>query len=124
MRHLWALVLKLVIVTGAALVVLAPMAGATFGQALMVGVVNTALLYLLGDLVVLPAMGNAVAVVADAGVAFLATWLARWYAGLLTLTAGTALTLAAVIGVLEHFFHRYFLRPVLPGGEAGRRGGS
>lgn len=120
MKHIRALAVKLTMIEAISLAVLIPLAGLTAGEALMVGLVNTLLLYILGDMVVLPLLGNLVATIGDGGIAFLATWLAPAYAGVRMIAPLTALVLAVVVMIAEYyFFHVYVRRTVLPGPALG-----
>lgn len=95
--------------------VLTSVTDATFGQAAGVALVMTILLYVLGDLFVLPNWGNMTAVVADSGVALLVAWLAPVYTAIERVTFGQALVIALLVGMAEYFFHAYVKRTVLTG---------
>lgn len=118
MKHIRALLIKLVFIEALTLAILLPAARVSTGQALAVGLVSTALLYLTGDLIILPLLGNLAATIADFGLATLIVWFSPLYTGARSVTLGTALMLAAAIGVAEYFFHRYLRQNVLPGSPA------
>lgn len=118
MKHVGALLIKLLILEVVATLLLVPLTDASLGEAWLVGLVTTLLLYVIGDLMVLPAMGNTAAVLGDAGIALLAVWLAPAYTGIESVSFWTALVTAAVIGLVESFFHTYIRRAVLPGPPA------
>lgn len=123
MRHLVALIIKYVFLLAINAIVLTSVTDATFGQAAVVALVMTVLLYLLGDLFVLPTMGNMSAVIGDAGLALVIAWLAPAYTMISSVTFGQALVIAILVGVAEHFFHGYLRQTVLAGGaDPARRG--
>lgn len=112
MRHVTALLIKWAYIEAVALAVLVPMTGATFGQATLVALATTLLLYAAGDLMVLPALGNMSAVVGDFGLALLTVWGAPFYAGV-AVGFGSALAAAAIIAAIEYLFHQYVLSSVI-----------
>lgn len=114
MKHPVALLTKLVLIE-LVFVVGLQMAGATFTQAFLVGLVNTVILYFLGDLVILPRTNNTVATGADIGTAFLATWLAPLYTDIPTVSVLTALMAALAVAIVEFFFHHFMRDSILPG---------
>lgn len=112
MKHITALALKLVGILVLTLVVLVPLARVSFGTALVIALVNTALLYAMGDMVVLPTLGTWGATLGDGGIAFLVTWLAPLYTAVPAIPVGAALGVALLIGIFEFYFHRYLKHSV------------
>lgn len=109
MRHLSALALKYVMLTVVLAITLGLLGGASFGQVLMAALALTAVAYLAGDLIVLPAANNWVAVAADAAIA----WVVLRFT-LPEAAVGMALFWSvAAIAVGEYFFHAYLQRTVL-----------
>lgn len=122
MKHLPAVLIKLAFIVAISYAVLVPWVGATPAQALGVGVFITVILYLIGDLVLLPAMGNAPAAAIDAGKALVLAWLAPVLAGVPGVTLGQALVLGLMVGTTEFlFFHALLLREGVPGRVRRRR---
>lgn len=70
-------------------------------------VVATAANYLIGDLVILPSMGNLVASVADGGLAALAAYLMSMMSVNFSTTPGNLLTLGILVAIGEFFFHQF-----------------
>lgn len=113
MRHVVALVIKYVFLLAINAIVLTSVTDATFGQAAAVALVMTVLLYLLGDLFILPNLGNMSAVIADSGLALVIAWLAPIFTAITSVTFGQALVIALLVGVAERFFHMYLRQSVL-----------
>ena len=136
MRHVTALVYKYVFITAIVAVTTWWAGGATITRALWLGLVITAALYILGDLVILRYFGNWVATVADAGVAFLILRSGTILPGTLTsrlsasaMSMGMSLVGAVAIGIAEYFFHQYLLAThtvtvaAMDGSNRGQGGG-
>lgn len=85
------------------------LSNAAIGSALMAALVIGVVAYVLGDLLILPRTGNAVATVSDAVLVFLMLWAinaaADW-----TLSLTDILIVTAVAGVFEYFYHIWLLR--------------
>jgi hypothetical protein len=107
MRHITAIAIKLVGIFVLTLIVLTPLARVPFGSVLIIAIVNTAFLYAVGDMVVLPTLGNWGATLGDGGIAFLVTWLAPLYTALPSIPVGAAFGVALLVGIFEFYFHRY-----------------
>lgn len=83
-------------------------------DASLVGALFTALgiwitAYAIGDLLILPSMGNKVATLADAGLVFLMLWLIGGAAGW-TLSFTDMLMITVLAAIFEYFFHIWLLR--------------
>ena len=116
MRHVLALVYKYVFITAIVAVTTWWAGGASITRALWLGLVITAALYILGDLVMLRYFGNWVAAIADAAVAFLILRSGTVMPGTLTPSPSSSamsmvmsLVAAVAIGIAEYFFHQYLL---------------
>lgn len=112
-NHSLNLIIKLVLFTVVLSLVLLPMANMTadrpydFGGVLWLSIALTVLAYLLGDLWVLPAYGNAAAVVVDAVLVMLGLALLPALLGLPAITFGRMVAAAVPLAVGEYFFHRH-----------------
>ena len=115
MKHITALIYKLIIITLITVFFTVILGGYTFWQAFMLSIAATVLLYAVGDLFVLPAAGNGVATAVDAGTAAVLMWLIPFMTTLPDIAFFGALMIGAVIGVAEYFFHQYLLKEILPG---------
>lgn len=122
MKHVTAMVLKYVFIAAITTAILSGVLGYDVGSSLWVSLILTLALYVLGDMMILPSMGNMTATLADAGVALLLVSLAPLYSGVDAVPFTSALAVAALIGVAEYFFHGYLQRTVLPGPVSGEGG--
>lgn len=83
--------------------------GNSWGWILAVGLAGTALNYLLGDLVVLPSAGNAVASAGDGVLGAATAWVVAQLSYAFDTTLGSLALFAVLIAVGEYFFHQYLL---------------
>lgn len=68
-------------------------------------VAATAVNYIIGDLFILPAVGNAAAAIADGGLGAILGWVfSLIFAGFRS-TGSTLIGLAALLALIEYFFH-------------------
>jgi hypothetical protein len=90
--------------------------GNSWGMLLMVAVLGTALNYLLGDLVILPATNNVVASIADGLLAAVTAYAVDKLSPAFRTSFGSLLLFGVLIAVGEFFFHRYLVadRKVAP----------
>ena len=116
MEHVRALIIKFIMCTAILLIVLGGFYGVSFADILTIGVILTALAYVVGDLYFLPRFENWGASIADFGLAFIGIW----FLGSYLIEVNIPLTTAAVISALlitvgEYFFHKYMASNVLDG---------
>ncbi|WP_100398743.1 DUF2512 family protein [Bacillus sp. FJAT-44742] len=117
MKHVVALIIKVLMVAVVLLIVMTGMygypAGATFGLSLIIA----GLSYLVGDLGILRVSNNTVATIGDIALAAVAIWLI----GPLVYGTGVPFTVAVissvVIAVGEWFYHKFIAEGVLPDRE-------
>lgn len=109
MRHVTALIMKFVMLTVVLGITLGLLGGATFGQVLLASLVLTAVAYAIGDLMILPATQNWVAVAADAVIA----WAILRFVAPAVATGGPLLWSIVAIALGEFFFHNYVQESVL-----------
>lgn len=109
-RTTLALLFKFVMTFAAAWVSFGLMDGNTFGWLFIVALSGTALNYLLGDLLVLPAFGNIVASIGDgvmgAVLAYFISVLSRDF----RISSMSLVTFGGIILIAEYFFHIYLKR--------------
>jgi hypothetical protein len=84
--------------------------GATFAQAFSVGMVTAAVIYVLGDLIVLPSTTNLLSTCVDGALAFLMNLSAFLYTDMDVVAIPIALAVAVVVMLFESISHRYMLR--------------
>lgn len=106
MRFLSALVIKFVMVTAVLWIVLG-MFGVSFSDILLTSVLLT-VISLVGDIFVLPRIGNIAATIADVGLAFVLIWLVGSFIYEQPVRVGMAAFISAIIiAVGEFVFHKY-----------------
>lgn len=128
-NHGLNLIIKLALFTAVLSLVLLPMGNMTvdrpydFGGVLWLSIALTVLAYLIGDLWVLPAYGNAAAVVVDAVLVMVGLAILPSLLGLPAITFGRMAAAAVPLAVGEYYFHRH-LQGQIPAtaGLAGGRG--
>ncbi|OCA82832.1 MULTISPECIES: DUF2512 family protein [Bacillaceae] len=112
-HHLTAVLIKFVALTAILYIALGVIMDTPVTDILIMGVVLTAVSYILGDLMVLPAAGNSLAVLGDIVLATLLLWI---MGNVMDNSAGAlvnALAVAFFLGVGEWFFHNYMQEKVL-----------
>jgi len=110
MRHFPAILIKFLIIgliLAAALPMLARVAAA---QVVTLAVTVTLPVYILGDLGVLPNLGNLAATIADAIIAFITIWIAPFVARTMRVSLREAASIAVIIATGEYLFHIWLQR--------------
>lgn len=87
---------------------------ADFLSALLIAVILSAIAYVLGDMLILPAAGNTAATIGDAALTYLVLWGASamldW-----NISYFDIFVIAFVVGIFEFFFHIWLLQDGIPG---------
>ena len=97
------------------LFIMVPMLGkGTWTQTLVLGAILVLLSYIIGDMWVLPKLGNFVAALIDLGIAVLVIWLMMRGLPQFVLTTGAVWSIAIVLAIVEWLFHRYLLASKAP----------
>ncbi|HHT26959.1 MAG TPA: DUF2512 family protein [Firmicutes bacterium] len=109
MNHESAFFSKLIYIECVELVLLMS-TGATFAQAFSVGMVTAAVIYVLGDLLILPSTGNLLSIIIDGALAFLMNLSACLYTDMDGVAIPIALAVAAAVMLFESISHRYMLK--------------
>ncbi|MFS0863190.1 YndM family protein [Fredinandcohnia sp. 179-A 10B2 NHS] len=108
MNHLKAIGIKFIITSIVVLSILSIFGDATIGELLFISLLLTGLAYVIGDLFILPRMGNLVATIADFGLAFFSLWALGYLFLERTSALITASLFASVfIALSEALFHAY-----------------
>ncbi|MER1954087.1 MAG: DUF2512 family protein [Desemzia incerta] len=110
MKHVKALAIKAAMIWAIVWIVLTGLYDVSFLDSTIVGVIIVALIYVLGDLVILRKIGNVAATIADSGAAAFVLWI---YLTTMDYTNDLwmkVLIPALLIGVGEWFFHKWLLR--------------
>ncbi len=114
MKHIYAVLIKYVMVTVITGVVLGGLTNLTFGDILYISAAVTILAYIIGDLLILSATNNTVATISDFVLSLVVIYLFNFLWTTKMITFGDALITALVIGVGEWFFHKYVYNRVFP----------
>lgn len=109
MNHLKAIAIKTVVILLIVWVVMSLLADVATRDSIIAGLITTAALYLMGDMLVLRKFGNIVATIVDAGTAFLILWLYLSSMDYNDVLLWSFIS-AALIGVFEYMFHQWLLR--------------
>ncbi len=105
-----ALLAKLGVTFVAAWLTLGFMDNNTIGLILLTAIIGTILNYLLGDLLVLPKLGNIIASLGDAVMGAFVAYLISVFFPTFKISSNSLLIFAALIGVAEYFFHMYLYK--------------
>jgi len=76
----------------------------------VVAVVGTIANYLIGDLLILPTVGNAFAAIADGALASLLAWAVGYFAPAFRTSFASLAMFSFLVSIGEYFFHIYLLR--------------
>ncbi|MDQ0338414.1 CHASE2 domain-containing sensor protein [Caldalkalibacillus uzonensis] len=117
MKHVWALVIKTIMVLAILSIVLNWMNDYRFGPTFALALLIVGLSYLIGDLAILPMTNNIVATLADIGLNTFAMWIIGPFFLGAFVPFTTALLASVIIGVGEWFFHQYMETRVFPNRE-------
>ena len=109
-RYVRQVLLKYVLITVAAVLVLPAVGGVHWGQALWMALVATVVLYLVVDRLVLPGAGNSLAVVVDFVLAVGIFMTLPLLMPSPHMDIGGALTAAGAIALIEILYHQFLLQ--------------
>lgn len=108
MRHIFAIGIKLVIVGTVVLSIFGVFSTASLSSLIMMSLIITLLSYGIGDLFILPQLGNVLATIVDFAIYFLAVWsLAGLFIGVETGLTLASLAITYFITLAEPLFHAY-----------------
>ncbi|QDI91144.1 DUF2512 family protein [Salicibibacter halophilus] len=113
MKHVVALIIKFVMISFVLWFIFSLFGGVSFANIMVASVALTGISYLVGDMLVLPRLGNTLATVVDIGLVWIGLWVLGTvlfpFEGLFMLS----LLAAFAIATGEAFFHLYLERNVL-----------
>lgn len=113
MKHIYALMIKFVIVALMLWIVLSITTNLSFADIIYLSVAVTVIAYVIGDLLILSATNNVIATIADLVIALVTIYLYNYLLATQMISFWDALIAAVVLGVDEWFFHRYVSRKIL-----------
>lgn len=112
MKHIPALLIKFIMTAVVLEIVLLLMSGITFGRILWISLVITVILYIIGDMVILPATNNMIATLADMGMALIIIYMFNFFWNRNDISFLSALISGIVLGGGEWVFHKLVDRSV------------
>ncbi|MDW7649765.1 MAG: DUF2512 family protein [Bacillota bacterium] len=111
MRTFWALAIKFVMTLLAAAIAGFASGMTSAGVIFLTAAVGTVVNYIMGDLFILPAAGNAVASIADGGVAAVLAYIVAIQSRVFITDAFVfALVFGLLVAIGEYFFHKYLAK--------------
>lgn len=113
MKHIYALIIKYVIVTIILEIVLSLMSNLSFGDIMYLSIIVTVFSYVVGDVFILSASNNTVATLSNIGLSLIIIYAYSFIWVTAQISFLDALISAVILGVGEWFFHRYIFRSVL-----------
>ncbi|GGA46814.1 hypothetical protein GCM10007416_19980 [Kroppenstedtia guangzhouensis] len=114
LRYVTGLLIKFVMTVVISWLVLGAFFGISFPAILTASVVLTGVSFLIGDLLILPKFGNAVATIADLGLVWLGIWVLGSFLFEQAVSLGAASFMSAFfIAIGEILFHKYMKNQVL-----------
>ena len=115
MGHVKAIGIKLVFTMVILLSLFAMFDTITFQQVLLISFIVTGVTYIVGDLLLLPSVGNIITTIIDFGLFFLSVWIlaALFIEQTATIVLASAIA-AYFFSVCEALFHAYMKEKVLP----------
>jgi hypothetical protein len=114
MKHVYALLIKFVMVAVILEIILNAMTNLTFSDILYVSAAVTIVAYIVGDLLILPASNNTIATISDIVLSLITIYMFNFLWSTRYITFMDALVPAVIIGVCEWFFHKYLANKVFP----------
>lgn len=113
MKHVKALLIKFIMITGILLIILRGFYQFNFWSIIVTSLLLTGVSYLLGDLIILPLFENWGATIADFVLVFMGVWvLGSLYPGTIPFPTVAGISSLFIAGG-EYFFHQYMAHHVL-----------
>jgi hypothetical protein len=117
MKHVVAFLIKFIMFFAVLYVVQTLIIGNS-GSILTLSIIMAVIAYIIGDLLILPSMGNTVATLADFGIAFVGLWaLGTFWVSPNYPWLSISLISAVIIAIGEWFFHKYLQWQFIDGPE-------
>ncbi|HWO96667.1 MAG TPA: YndM family protein [Bacillus sp. (in: firmicutes)] len=112
MKHIMAFIIKFALVGLVVFSILGIFYNAGIMEIFMIALLTASVGYLIGDLFILPRLGNIVASIADFGLVFLSVWgLGNLFIERTVNITVASFFAALAITAIEIFFHIYYMRP-------------
>ncbi len=114
MKHIYALLIKFVMIVIITWIVLGMLTNLRFGDILYISAAVTILAYIIGDLLILSATNNTVATLSDFVLALVVIYLFNFLWTTNQISFRDAFITAVLIGLGEWFYHKYVSNKVFP----------
>lgn len=112
MRHISTLLVKFIMTAVILEITLLLLSDLTIGSILWISLAVTLVLYLIGDMVILPAINNLVATIADMGLSVIIIYLFNFFWNTNDIPFLSALVAGVVLGAGEWGFHKLIDREI------------
>jgi hypothetical protein len=119
MKHIVALILKLIAALVLLEVMLSLLTVLPMGRIALIALAVTVVSYLVGDLLILAFSNNTAATVCDIVLTFTVIYLFNYWPGFEPISVTAAVICTLILAVAEIFFHRYMVRMVYPNRTKG-----
>jgi hypothetical protein len=113
MKHVYALLIKYIMIVVIIGAVLGSLTDLTFSDILYISLALTIISYIIGDLLILSVTNNTVATIADVILALAVIYLFNFIL-INDISLGDAFIAALILGVGEWFYHKYVAGKVIP----------
>ncbi len=114
MKHIGALLLKLVMVSVILEIFLLTLTNLNYGNIFAISLTITVLSYFIGDIAILPRSDNTIATVADVCLSFVALLMFNLVFTGAVIPFFTALIASLGLGMGEWFFHKFIAKSIIP----------
>ena len=110
MKTIFALLIKFVVTLAAAWISFSLFSYVAFYTVLIIAITGTVLNYLIGDMLILPRLGNTIATVVDGLLSAVTAYTVLYYSTVTYYTMTSILVFAVIVAVAEIFFHMYLVK--------------
>ncbi|MEL7656987.1 MAG: DUF2512 family protein [Bacillota bacterium] len=110
MKATIAIIIKFVVIWAAAWISFSVFGYVGFYTVLTIAIAATVLNYLIGDLAVLPRLGNVIATILDGLLSAVTAYGILYYSAVTYYTMTSVLIFAVIVAVAEIFFHMYLVK--------------
>jgi hypothetical protein len=109
LRRIYALIIKIVLNAIILEFILSLSTNLTFADILYISVIVTAITYVIGDIIILPASNNVIATATDIGVAVIGIYMFNFLWDIVKISFMTAVISGIFLGVGAWFLHKYIV---------------
>lgn len=110
MKTILAIIIKFVVTLAAAWISFSLFGYVAFYTVLIIAIAGTVLNYLIGDMLILPRLGNTITTVVDGLLSAVTAYTVLYYSTVTYYTMTSILIFAVIVAVAEIFFHMYLVK--------------